>query len=108
LLVFLTKTSVQPGLISKDKTIVVYGATVANGTEGAIARIDDVFIHPDYFDPSESNQGEYDAAMVRLIEPLMLAPGFAEAKPLAFDSENYAPGKVCVMAGFGNIGVRSK
>jgi hypothetical protein len=76
---------------------------VIDGTDGGFAKIDDIFIHPNYFDPSIINQDQYDAAMVRLVEPLVLAPGFAEAKPLAFDDEIYAPGKVCVMAGFGDI-----
>jgi hypothetical protein len=86
----------------------MYGATVIDNSDGKIAQIDDLFIHPFYSDPKILNKGQYDSAMVRLVEPLALEPGVAEAKPLALDKENYAPGKVCVMASFGDTGVRSK
>jgi hypothetical protein len=91
---------------TKDNSIIKYGATVIDKVDGAVARIDDIFVHPYYFDPAKDHHQPYDSAMVRVKGRLMLKPGLAEAKPLSDDSESYKPGEVCVLAGFGNTGVR--
>jgi hypothetical protein len=90
---------------TKDNTIIKYGATVIDDKDGLVARIDEIFVHPAFLDPETGHKAQYDAAMVRVVDKLMLRPGFAEAKPLADDSENYGPGEVCVLAGFGDTGV---
>jgi len=79
---------------------------VIDKAHGEVAKIDDIFVHPFFLDPEVGQHAQYDAAMVRVVGKLTLKPGFAVAKPLADESETYAPGEVCVLAGFGVTGVR--
>jgi hypothetical protein len=93
---------------NKDNQIIKYGATVIDETDGMVARIDQIFVHPFYLDPKVRNKAQYDGSIVKVVDKLMLSPGIAEAKPLADDSETYEPGEICVFAGFGVKDVRPR
>jgi Trypsin len=73
---------------------------VIDDMDGYVKRIDQIFVHPSFVDPNIDDRAQYDAAMVKVVENLILHSGWAEAKALADDSENYPPWEYCVLAGF--------
>jgi Trypsin len=86
-----------------DCTVIRYGCSVVQESEGSEALIEEIMMHPSY-GGEYINYSQFDVAVVKTEDPMSLSPGYAVPTFLADPNLMFGTGTGCLVFGYGATG----